>query len=291
MTDDMSLTPNEPAKHSKWRSPKRLIAVVAIALVAAVGLGYGAIFFYANVLNDSPDALGASDLEAVFATTTAVADAAPSDTADPAAPADPAATTVAPADPAATTVAPADPAADTAAGYDGEWVANEESQFGYRVDEVLAGVNTTAVGRSNQLIGTMTVEGTSVPAVDVEVQVATITSDQSQRDNNFKNSVMDTAEFPTATFHLTEPIELGSIPAEGEQITASATGEVTLHGVTQPVTFDVTAQATGGKIGVLGSIPVLFSDYGIANPSYGTVKTEDDGLIEFVLVFVPAATP
>ena len=57
------------------------------------------------------------------------------------------------------------------------------------------------------------------------------------------------------------------------------------------MTFDVTAQATGGKIGVLGSIPVLFSDYGIANPSYGTVKTEDDGLIEFVLVFVPAATP
>ena len=75
MTDDMSLTPNEPAKHSKWRSPKRIIAVVAIALVAVVALGYGAIFFYANVLNDSPDALGASDLEAVFATTTAVGDA------------------------------------------------------------------------------------------------------------------------------------------------------------------------------------------------------------------------
>ncbi len=112
MTDDMSLTPNEPAKHSKWRSPKRIVAVVAIALVAVVALGYGAIFFYANVLNDSPDALGANDLEAVFATTTAVGDAAPSDTADAAAPADPAATTVAPADPAATTVAPADPAAD-----------------------------------------------------------------------------------------------------------------------------------------------------------------------------------
>ena len=54
------------------------------------------------------------------------------------------------------------------------------------------------------------------------------------------------------------------------------------------MTFDVTAQANGGKIGVLGSIPVLFSDYGIHNPSFGTVKTEDDGLIEFVLVFEPA---
>ena len=51
------------------------------------------------------------------------------------------------------------------------------------------------------------------------------------------------------------------------------------------MTFDVTAQATGSRIGVLGIIPVLFSDYEIANPSYGPVKTEDNGLLEFVLVF------
>ena len=31
---------------------------------------------------------------------------------------------------------------------------------------------------------------------------------------------MSADEFPTATFTLTEPIELGAIPADGEQITA-----------------------------------------------------------------------
>ena len=36
---------------------------------------------------------------------------------------------------------------------------------------------------------------------------------------------------------------------------------------------------------------MVFTDYGIDNPSNGTVKTEDHGLIEFVLVFVPATTP
>src|SRR6188768_304366 len=105
MTDDMSLTPNnEPTKHSKWRSPKRLAVIGAVAAVVIVALGIAGIFFYANVLNDSPDELGASDLEAVFATTTAVADPA-----DPATSVDPAATSVAPADPAD------DPAADPAA--------------------------------------------------------------------------------------------------------------------------------------------------------------------------------
>jgi hypothetical protein len=61
-----------------------------------------------------------------------------------------------------------------------------------------------------------------------------------------------------------------------------------LRGVTNEVTFDVTAQANGGLIGVLGSIPLLFSDYGIDNPSFGGVTTEDNGLVEFVLVFEPA---
>ena len=99
---------------------------------------------------------------------------------------------------------------------------------------------------------------------------------------------MNTAEFPTAEFHLTEPIDFGRVPVGDEQLTATATGELTLRGVTNPVTFDVTVQATNGRIGVLGSIPVVFGDYGIDNPSFGVVKTEDDGLVEFVLVFEPA---
>ena len=57
------------------------------------------------------------------------------------------------------------------------------------------------------------------------------------------------------------------------------------EGVTREVTFEVTAEATAERIGVLGNIPVLFSDYDIDNPSFGAVTTEDDGLLEFVLVF------
>ncbi len=68
----------------------------------------------------------------------------------------------------------------------------------------------------------------------------------------------------------------------------SATGELTLRGVTNEVTFDLTARLENGRIGVLGEIPVVFADYGISNPSIGGITTEDDGLLEFVLVFAPA---
>ena len=92
-------------------------------------------------------------------------------------------------------------------------------------------------------------------------------------------------EFSPETFVLTEPIDFGRIPVGDEQITATATGELTLRGVTNPVTFDVTAQTTDGRIGVLGSIPVVFEDYGIDNPSNPGVSLEDEGIVEFVLVF------
>mgnify|MGYP001823363913 FL=1 len=96
---------------------------------------------------------------------------------------------------------------------------------------------------------------------------------------------MSTDEFPTAEFVLSEPIELGTEAIEGASVETTATGELTLRGVTNPVTFDVTAELTNGRIGVLGNIPVVFADYEIANPSVPGITTEDNGLLEFVLVF------
>jgi len=61
-----------------------------------------------------------------------------------------------------------------------------------------------------------------------------------------------------------------------------------MHGVTRPVTFEVTARITGGRLGVLGSIPVVFTDFDIADPSLPAIRVEPDGLIEFVLVLTPA---
>jgi len=163
----------------------------------------------------------------------------------------------------------------------------DESEFGYRVEEVLFGVNTTAAGRSNQITGELVVAGSAVESASFTVDVASITSDEDRRDNQFRGRIMEVEEFPEASFALTEPIDVGTVPAAGEQVTASATGDLTLHGVTRPVTFDLTAEVGDGRIGVLGSIPVTFADYAIENPSTSGITTEDNGLLEFVLVFEP----
>jgi polyisoprenoid-binding protein YceI len=246
--------------------------------IAAVVLFFGAILLYARVINDAPDEFSADDLGEVLGS------AAPAT--------DPPATTVAKPETtsnteAATTAAPTTPTASAGSG-SSAWAATEQSEVGYRVKEVLFGVDTEAYGRTNQVTGSLTIEGTQVTTTEFSVDVASFESDESRRDEQFRGRIMSADEFPTATFVLTQPIELGAEPAEGLQVTVPATGELTLRGVTQPVTFDVTALLQGGQIGVKGNIPVVFAQYAIENPSVPGITTEDNGLVEFLLVFAPA---
>ena len=272
-----------------WPLSRRVRTVaVALPLLAVLGV-YGGILVYTKVINDPADALTTEDLGNVFTDDSTVTTVAPTTTvaSDP--------TTTAASDPTTTAIAPTTSAASsadaTAGALDGVWnvdPTDASTTFGYRVQEVLGGVDTTATGRGNEIDGSITVAGTTVTEGSFTVQVASITSDRSQRDGQFTGRIMQTSQFPTATFTITQPVDLGTIPADGEQVTASVTGDLTLHGVTNSVTFDVTAQTDGTTIGVLGEIPIVFADYGIDNPSTGFVTTEDNGLLEFILVFTPA---
>jgi polyisoprenoid-binding protein YceI len=176
-------------------------------------------------------------------------------------------------------------ASSPSAGVDGTWTATDASQLGYRVKEVLFGQSAEAVGRTNSIEGQLTIDGATVNAASFTVQVATIKSDESRRDSQFTGRIMSTSQFPTATFKLTQPINLGSVPADKVEINAEATGELTLRGVTKSVTFPITARRNGANIEVSGSIPIVFADYSIPNPSTAGISTEDNGVVEFLLVF------
>ena len=229
----------------------KILIRVAISIVVVVGLVYGGILMYTKVINPPEDKLNEDDLSAIVSDSST----APSSTPTP------------------------------DVGITGTWLATSESTVGYRVKEVLGGVDTEGVGRTNQVNGSLTIQDTTLLSTVFEIDVASIKSDSSKRDSQFSGNIMDTATYPTATFRLLTPIELGSIPADSQSITATAQGELTMHGVTQQVSFEVTAKIANGIIGVLGSIDITFADYGIANPSNAFVTTGDTGLLEFVLAF------
>jgi polyisoprenoid-binding protein YceI len=173
----------------------------------------------------------------------------------------------------------------------GPYSVGSGSVVGYRVNEVLLGQNTTAVGRTTSVTGHLTIVGTTATAATFSVPMDTVHSDKSQRDAQFDSRIMDVAQYPTGTFTLTHPIDLAPLPASGVIKSYTADGKLMLHGTTRAVTFTLTAERGtakdgGTQIEVVGHIPVLFSDYNIQNPSLGGfVTTQDNGLLEFLLVF------
>ncbi|XPP27780.1 MAG: YceI family protein [Leucobacter sp.] len=166
----------------------------------------------------------------------------------------------------------------------GEWIVAAGSEAGYRVNEVLNGVDVTVTGRTTEVTGGLTVNELTLESAEFTVDVASISTDSSNRDSYFRDDAMQVAVHPTATFRLTSPVTTSAPPLAGETVEHELTGELTLAGVTRTVTF--TAQArTDGSIGeIAGQIPITFSDFGVTAPSLGFVSVEDSGYVEFQLV-------
>jgi polyisoprenoid-binding protein YceI len=235
----------------------KFVGRIVISLVLLVAVVYGGILLWTKVINKPEDRLSESDLGAALVTEDTAAQSAPNDV--------------------------------ESGDVSGTWTATSESTLGYRVKEVLGGVDTEGVGRTSQVNGEIVLDGTTLTSARFSVPVATITSDSSRRDSQFTGRIMDAAAYPEATFTLTTPVDLQRIPTAGERITVDVTGELTLRGTTKSVTFPLTAEYSGTRIAVLGNIEIVFADYGIPNPSNNFVKTGDDGLLEFILVFAPKA--
>jgi polyisoprenoid-binding protein YceI len=168
---------------------------------------------------------------------------------------------------------------------DGRWVVGAGSIAGYRMGYSTPLGRGTRVGRTDKAPGEIVISGTTVPSGTFSIDMRTVECDAGSSCTEHVNQMMDTEHHPFETFVLSTPIELGNIPAAGQQITASVTGQLTLRGVTRVTTFSVKARRNGGRIEVLGSIPVNRDDYGIPDSDEPGFTIDKDGTIEFLLMF------
>ena len=166
----------------------------------------------------------------------------------------------------------------------GTWNVGSGSLAGYRVQEVLLGQNATAVGRTSEIWGSLTIAGTTVTKGSFTVDMASVVSDKSERNAHFEGPIMDVTQYPTATLTLSSPVDLGTVPADGVVERYNATGALDMHGATKTVTFTVSAEKLGGEIDVLADITIPFADWSISNPSIGGfVTTANSGTLEVLL--------
>ncbi len=185
-------------------------------------------------------------------------------------------------------------------GIEGSWVVDtaigsfedfSSTYVGFRIEEELAqGIGkTTAVGRTPVVSGTLEFSSSELLSAEIIADLSQITTDRSWRDDNVYDA-LDAGNHPNAVFSLVGPITLDDPETEGIEHPILATGELTIKGVTQEVSVELTAQRIGQIITVTGQFPMVFSDFGVEVPTAPiVVSVEDNGLIEVQLFLTPAS--
>ncbi|MBA3414833.1 MAG: YceI family protein, partial [Chloroflexia bacterium] len=122
-------------------------------------------------------------------------------------------------------------------------IASDESEARYRVQEELASIGAIeAVGATKAIVGNLYLgaEGQPRACSRFDLDLRTLRSDDARRDNYLYNNTLETGTYPLATFVLSK-VEGLEGPLADEAATFRLIGDLTLHGVTKPVAWEVTA--------------------------------------------------
>ena len=157
------------------------------------------------------------------------------------------------------------------------------------LENALSSLNIPA-GLVDTIGRTQTVEGELVldlsqanPIVSsfFQVDLSTLTSDQSRRDNRLKQDWLESTRYPLATFVATGVEDFPANYTEGESATFKLLGDLTIRTTTLPVVFEVTATLANGQITGTAVAPLTMSDFGVRPPSMlGLFSVEDAFRVE-----------
>ena len=149
-------------------------------------------------------------------------------------------------------------------------------------------------GQFTGVSGTLTLDPSDVTRsiVDATIDAASINTREPQRDAHLKSAdFFDVEKFPTLSFKSAKVEKR----AEGE---LGVTGELTIHGVTRTVVFDVEGPTAPGKdpwgntrIGLSATTKINRKDYGLtwnAALETGGILVGDDVTITLDVQFVKA---
>jgi len=177
-------------------------------------------------------------------------------------------------------------------------IAQEESEARFNIDETLAGERITVVGSTNEVAGDVLIDF-DTPAQSqvgtIRINARTLRTDNESRNRAIRSSVLQSArdeyefiEFvPTAVSGLPESV------AVGDTVTFEITGDLTVRGTTQPVTFTTEATLVAeDRLEGLASTTGLYRDFGLTIPNVPRVTDIADEVIleiEFVALLSETA--
>ena len=149
-------------------------------------------------------------------------------------------------------------------------IVPDESEARFFIDEVLSGADKVVVGTTTAVEGTITADKDNPAAVKVsavKVDMSTLSTDSSFRNRAIKDFILHTGD-PVNQFATFEPIAYSGLPESitfGESFTFQITGNLTIHGVTQEETFEVSlTPVSETRIeGTATLSDITYADYGV----------------------------
>lgn len=169
----------------------------------------------------------------------------------------------------------------------------------YRVREMLAAatIENDAVGVTAALTGGLVIDAAGKvdsAASKWTIDLTTLTSDKRMRDRYVQGRSLETAQFPTAVLVVTGIQGLpATFPATGA-LTLTLLGDLTVHGVTRPTTWSVTAEVAGNHVSGTATTHFKFGDFNMTQPRVPVVASVVDDIkleYDFHLIREDATTP
>jgi len=189
--------------------------------------------------------------------------------------------------PTATATPPSKTASTTGTSSGGDVIrlvlVPENSEARFRVREQLAGANlpNDAIGRTKDFTGTLVIKPDgSIVSSDSQfvVNMGTLVSDQPMRDNYLRGNVLQANQYPKAVFVPKQASGLPSPLPQSGSVTFKLTGDLTVRNVTQPVTWDVTAQVQGNQVAAQAATALKFEDFSLTQPHVARVLSIEDNI-------------
>ena len=170
------------------------------------------------------------------------------------------------------------------------FVFDKTSEVSYSVREELLGVGfpNDAIGSTRKINGRLVLsnEGKILPnRTIIIVDLANLKSDESRRDNYVRRKTLQTPIYPLAEFNLLSTDGLPSpLPTEGEH-SFKLMGEMSIHGVTKRIVWDVSARFSENQIEGSALTQFIFEEFQISIPKVQRVLSVED-LIKLEMLFL-----
>lgn len=166
-------------------------------------------------------------------------------------------------------------------------IISEESEAKYVVRESLRGIKTNAVGTTSAVTGSifLTSEGLyDGMSASFQVDLSTLESDESMRDNYIKRNTLQTSQYPLAEFVIEQVTGFPTDYVENSEVQLTLSGTLTIRDISQPVTWSVLARQAGDTLTATADLFITFQDFGMSPPSVTIAQAEDEIQIQVVLI-------